>query len=287
MLKKIGYLVLVCWKATSICKLLVVTITIIYHTDVRAQRYAETSGGRSDAMAGTSVAFSDAFSVLNNQAGMPWLSAPSIGVSAHNYYSILGINKLSLAFTIPVNAGALGICSRYTGYDIFSDTKFGAAYGLRLAEELSIGLQISWRRRHFEGYGSDNAVGIEGGMQYLLSEQVMMGIHIWDLIGFNPGEGGQTVSTGARFGTAWQANKKILLTAETDIDIYHPMIIRIGMEYQPRDHFFLRTGISSPQPSITVGAGYRLKNLDISFAASNHWYLGFSPTLSLQYDFLD
>jgi long-subunit fatty acid transport protein len=63
------------------------------------------------------------------------------------------------------------------------------------------------------------------------------------------------------------------------------MVFRAGIEFSVVKNFVLRTGIATNSTLISLGMGYKTKGLSIDLAFSYHQYLGYSPFITLSYNF--
>ncbi|MBI3234640.1 MAG: hypothetical protein HYZ42_11480 [Bacteroidetes bacterium] len=60
---------------------------------------------------------------------------------------------------------------------------------------------------------------------------------------------------------------------------------RSGLEYKPVDKYQFRMGVSTNPLNIGFGFGYSYKIMKLDVSANYHAVLGFSPRLSINFDF--
>jgi hypothetical protein len=95
----------------------------------------------------------------------------------------------------------------------------------------------------------------------------------------------ERVPTLLRAGLLYIFSKKLSMTAEAEKDIDRPERFRFGVEYNPNNILFLRTGVSTGDLQGHFGAGFRLKQLDIDLAVVAGSRLGATPVVGINYRF--
>jgi hypothetical protein len=96
---------------------------------------------------------------------------------------------------------------------------------------------------------------------------------------------GEKVATIMRLGFAYTPVKKLTLLAEIEKDLVFKPNIKLGVDYQIAEKFFLRGGFNSYPLRGTFGFGVHLKQFNLDAGASYHSFLGITPQLSLSYTF--
>jgi hypothetical protein len=72
---------------------------------------------------------------------------------------------------------------------------------------------------------------------------------------------------------------------ELETEMSHKPVLKIATEYRLKDVFTLRGGFRIFPASWAFGAALHHKKTLIEIAADYHYYLGFSPVISIQYIF--
>jgi hypothetical protein len=244
-------------------------------------------GARFAGMGYSGLTLVDLWSVRMNPAGLAGLEKPTAGLFYQSHYLSQDLAQQGLALALPVGNGTLGISGDRFGYSLYNETRLSAAYAMRFGEGLRAAVQMNYLGvRLGENYGSASALAAELGIQAKLSEELWIGAHI-----YNPNRamlGGpydERVPTFVRAGFGYTFSKKLLMTAEAEKDIDRKERFRFGVEYQPNDVLFLRTGISTGDVQGHFGAGIRLNRLDIDLAVAVRSQLGATPIIGLNYRF--
>ena len=258
----------------------------------------DASGGRAGAMGNATVAFSDFWSVYNNQAGLSRIESITAGINYQNRFLVKELGHNAAGFVLPTKTGVFGASMQYFGYSLFNETKIGLAYARSFGEKFSTGIQLDYFSRHIaEGYGNASAFTFELGIQTLVSEGVILGVHI-----FNPVQSGYSgidsdqIPTVFTLGILYEITDEVLIMVESEKDLDYKPLLRSGLEYRLVEQVCFRLGFStlpsregesgfSAANLFTFGFGYEWNNLVTDLSASIHQTLGWSPGISLYYKF--
>jgi len=246
----------------------------------------DPAGARAAGMAHAGLTFTDIWSIYQNQAGLSQIEAPTAGAFYENRFLISELAFAGFAAATPLGEGAIGISYSGFGYSVYRESKVGLAYGLKLGQRLSAGVQLNYQhiRINAENYGSRGVLTAEMGLQMKLSERVTAAAHLYNptrakLDDFND----ERLPTAIRLGVGYQVSDEVLLAAEAEKDIDQTALLRGGIEYHPVEIFYLRVGASTAPNLFTFGLGFAFEQFRFDMAASYHSLLGYSPQASLTY----
>jgi hypothetical protein len=247
-----------------------------------AQGYA---GARSAGLAGNAVTLSDEWSALNNQAGMAFSEGVRAGVFYESRFMMKELGDKGFAASVPVGPGAFGISFRSFGYNLFTTSRAGLAYGIRLSPKLSLGAQANYHRvRIAEGYGSTQTVSVEGGMIYRMNENLTIAFHL-----FNPTRARLAEFNDERMpgilkaGASYAFSQKVRILGEIRKPSDRKPTMAGAIEYQVADAVSLRAGAGANPGTTTFGIGWQFGHWRMDAATSYHTLLGFTPQISLAY----
>ncbi len=255
------------------------------NTPVFSSGYDYPVGGRSFGLANASVMLSDYWSLFHNQAGLAFLENSQAGIH-HNTGIIKQLNHQAIGVVLPTKTGNIGGSCSYFGFSKFHSVKAGLAYAMLLEENLAAGVQLDYLYTHIDGfYGNAHSVTAEIGIIYEPFENILIGTHV-----FNPFQAAQIGSVEKlpmifRFGTGYQVQSNLLLTAEYELDLEKEARFKAGLEHELVEDFYVRTGMTTNPVTNSFGVGYVWSrwSLDVSF--SRHIILGYSPQFSLNITF--
>jgi len=245
-------------------------------------------GARSAGLANSSVTLSDVWSVHQNQAGLGFMRDAAAGVYYESRFMMPELGLSAFSLVVPIKVGAFGLSVRNFGFKSYNESKIGLAYGRAFGENLSIGIQLDYQNVRFADayYGQRSIFTAEIGAIYKLSKAVTIAAHLYNptqskLTDYN----GDRLPSVMRFGLRYQFSKRVFLASEAEKDLYNPVRLRAGIEYQAIDILYLRAGVSGSPLNTCFGFGLQLKKLMIDFAGTFHQVLGFTPQFSLNYQF--
>ncbi|MFT7611225.1 MAG: hypothetical protein ACI9J3_000167 [Parvicellaceae bacterium] len=244
-------------------------------------------GARSAGMAHSSVTLYDVWSTHHNQGGLGWLENATAGVYFENRFAIKELNQMGASVAVPFKGGTFGLNYSGFGWSQYKENKVGLAYGMKLNDKISAGVQANFHSLRLGGnYGSSSALTVEAGIQARVTEELTIGVHI-----FNPTKtklneyNDERIPTIMRFGAGYQFSDKLLITAEAEKDIEFDGIVRVGIEYMPGEKLYIRGGVATNPNIIAFGFGMKFDSFRADIASTYHQVLGFSPQVSLSFDF--
>lgn len=209
----------------------------------------------------------------------------SFSLFAEQRYLQKELGYYAAGFTLPVKNGAFGLAVNYTGFDLYNEKKIGLAYARLFSQKVSGGIQIDYLSTAVSEYGTSTAFTVEAGLMVKVSAKLSTAAHVYNPVAIKSGFADEKIPTLFKLGLSYEAGKKILLLTEVEKDIDHAARFKAGAEYQIADVLHLRGGVATNPSQYSLGAGIRVKDLKIDFAASYHEVLGVTPAISLNYLF--
>ena len=247
-----------------------------------------TIGARASALGGASVALGDVWSANNNQAGLAFVEGVSAGTFFENRFLLKELSLKSLAVAVPVGKGSFGVSVNSFGFNLYNENKFGLGYGMALTKNFAVGVQIDYLQNNITAetiQTTDGALTAELGVIAKFENGLSGGFHIFNPIGARFMDSNNDVPTIFRIGLAHQFSKEVLASVEVEKDIDFEEAVKIGLEYLITEKIYIRGGISTNPFLSSLGVGYQSDRLKIDFASSVHTVLGYTPHISLSYQF--
>jgi hypothetical protein len=270
---------------TKLFSLLLLSICAFYTSIAHADFPEEQPGSRAASLSYSAAALTDSWSLFYNQAGLGFVEYPWVGVHHENRFITPGLNFSAIGAILPVWIGSLGVSVKHLGFSQFGQTKFGLAYGMKLAPTLSAGVQLSAHHVFLAGeYGSALVLSAEAGIIYSPTDRINVGFHI-----VNPTRSKlleeQRIPTLLNIGVAYQISEMVLVTSGVEKSIDDPFSFKAGVEFMPIKNLAFRTGMASNPSLISFGVGYQVASLQIDMAFTRHEILGYTPHFSIAYLF--
>ena len=274
------------WFYCTLIASTIFAIPILYGSLCHAQSYG-FSGSRSQALANASVCLEDVFSYHNNPANSAEISSVSFGLAYENRFLLKELQHQSYAVSIPLGRGVFSIGGNTFGYRDYRTFKNGLGYSMRLLDALSVGVQINHQMVRLSGpYGINQTLTGEFGLAYKVSKSWRFGIAVFNL-GRNEmiEEPMERYPTSMRIGTAYNVSKMVLLVAELEKDILHPVRFKSGVEYKPLQNLLFRIGFVTHPIELSFGLGWVFSSrYHLDFGTQYHQILGWSPNISFRCD---
>jgi len=267
--------------------LLLIFLTTIIISDTDASNDIFPTGGKSTAMAGASVTNRDIWSAFNNQAGLASIRNVSAGLIYENKFLLKELGSKAGVFALPVSTGTFALSFSQFGFNLYNENKIGLAYAMPLGRNFTAGVQLDYLLTQLaEDYGHKGLFTFEIGLMAKLSEKMYMGAQI-----YNPARVKLTdyveerIPSYISFGMTYIFSKSVNLVAEAEKDINYKPVFRMGVEYEFVKNVYVRTGLASNPSLFSFGFGVNVKKFKIDFGSSRHNALGYSPAISLMYNF--
>lgn len=223
----------------------------------------------------------------SNQAAMGFATESSVSVYYANTGLAEGVNNFMAMGQFHLKkGGTIGFSGSYYGYELFNDKKIGIAYGLKLADFVSIGAQIDVLNNKVSGYGSNTAVTFELGALFKINKNVQLGAHVYNPARVRYGKDTEErVPTVFRLGATYTTKDKVWITGEIEQDLDMNLAFRAGIDYKVNQYFFVRAGMLTYPLSGTLGVGLAYKGLRFEVLGAYQKITGISPHLGISYVF--
>ena len=266
-------------------KIITCLIILLFHGYHVLANGNDGVGARSTALGGFSTTLSDVWSTNNNQAGLGYLENITGGIYYESRFLLKETAFKAGAFALPTKLGSFGLSVTSFGYSLYNETKAGLSYGQKLGEKISVGVQLNYLNVKLnQDYGQKATFTAAVGLIAKLSNELSMGVHVYNptrvkLTDYN----NEKVPTIMKLGLDYKFSEKVFIAFETEKNIDHAGVVKVGVEYNAIDILYLRGGISTNPTMSSFGFGIKLKEFKLDVSSSFHQTLGLTPAISLIY----
>jgi len=258
---------------------------IILFSVLNATAFAQNTNVTSNSLGGCGLTQTNVWSNLSNQSGLAEITQLSVGVSTKNSFGIKELSSHVAIFALPVSGGVFGLNVAYTGFELYNETKIGLAFGKKLSKSFNVGIQADYLGIYADGSTNNkNSFTFEIGAQKRLMRDLTLGTHIFNPIAVKLNET-EVIPTIFKLGLRYDANSKVSVFTETELENGENGILKAGLEYKIIEQLQLRTGFSTNPAKNTFGIGYTLNNIKVDIAINRHQLLGYSPQFSVSSTF--
>ena len=203
-------------------------------------------------------------------------------------FMVEGMGYCFAGVALPTKSGTWGADIIHYGNSDYHEQKVSIDYAMLLGRAVSAGVAFHYLHSGTSDayYTPQNMFTFSLALQYLPSDRITVGFKAFNPIAVRL-DSYDNVHIPAMFnlGMAYAFMDELIGVAEVEKQLYRPSTLRFGVEYCFYEQFFLCTGISTNP--VVYSMGFRMQWHDVGFnmAAQMHQSLGFTPQLSLNYQF--
>lgn len=272
-------------------RLIVIAMVFLLNSKGYAANDNYNIGARATALGHTSIVFKDLWSIANNQAGMAFVKRPVVGLAYEERFMKTEMGLKTVAFVLPTEQlGSFGVSYTHFGDSDYNETRINIGYAMKLGRKFSIGLAFNYLGMSVSAPSEGSSTGTitgELGMMVEPVKNLWLSAHVFNPFGvsINDYQYEEKIPTLLRLGALYYFDKDILMVAEVEKDIDFDTRVKIGAEYTLQEKFIFRAGITTNPSEYSAGIGLNFNMLRIDFAFYKHQYLGYTPSISLAYNF--
>ena len=245
------------------------------------------AGAREAALSQAVIALAGPFTVFNNQAFLTENKSPALGICYWQPYFIRGYSESALSLVFPAASAVFGVGVAQSAVASYKESSIGLAIAKKLTRKLSAGLLFNYFNLNFpEESRRKGSFQVDGGIRYKHSDKLALGFHLRNMVQtkLETFQYNLSFPLVVRVGASYRLTERVLLTGETVFEKFCGIGVRCGMEYQLRDNFRVRGGISTNPFQHACGFGYDLNFCQLDFALVHHEILGYSPLFSINFN---
>ena len=228
-----------------------------------------------------STEHTDVFSFVNNQAALAQVKGTTVGVYGEQRFLLSATSVYTAALAIPSKMGNFGVSVKYLGFKNFNENQIGLAYARSLGKKVNIGVQFNYYGYKVPAYNNANTVNFELGAVVHLTDQLNVGVHVYNPVGGKLSKTDEKLTSAYKFGLGYDASDRFFVSAEIVKEENFPVNMNAGIQYQFAKQFFARAGLASATSTGYAGVGLAWDNFRLDISGSYHPQLGISPGLLL------
>jgi hypothetical protein len=221
----------------------------------------------------------------SNQAGIAAEQQLTIAVAYENEFLNPELSRQSAVIVYPHKNNAFGLSIQDYGFSAYSEQRIAFAYARNFGNAVFAAINFNFHQLKISQYGSAETYSVEIGLQYPVNEKLLLGAHI-----ANPNRSNfsshvnAAIPVSIEFGVAYSSTKNTLFSTEIIKTLNSTTDVRTGIEYTI-GRMAARGGFSVNPFRQYAGFGFSYAGFQIDAAISSHLALGYSPQLSLSYEF--
>ena len=209
---------------------------------------------------------------------------PQLGFHAGNQFMIREMNEAGIAFILPQKNGAFGFSGQYSGGGIFAGFSGSSSMGLKINEQLGIGLSMELTGFKWTDQAPSLGMQAKGGMLYWINPKTGLGFQVnqWFPLGKGVGNSNRFLReliTG--IGTA--VNEQLYLCLEIRKRTNELTEISGLVEWQAAASIGLLAAIHTTNHLFMMGITKSREKNKWGIFFSNHPQLGLSGSLTMNH----
>ncbi|SFD10960.1 hypothetical protein SAMN05518672_101518 [Chitinophaga sp. CF118] len=223
--------------------------------------------------------FQQVFTAMQNQAALAYIPVLSAGVSTERRFMLKALSMHTVTLALPVPPGTFAFTLQQAGYSAYHQQQMGVAYGRKLGNKLSIGMQVDYFSKAIRQYGRADAVTFELGCLLHITPQLHAGLHAFNPVAGKLGNEPMPVIYTA--GLGYEVSDAFLISAAVIQQDDATPATSIMCEYRIIPQLSLQLGLSPDPQFSSAAASFTLGSMRIFLSATHHPQLGFTPTTSI------
>ena len=248
--------------------------------------FGQTPGPRLMAMGSGGLAVSDIWSVHQNPAGITVFKRPMLSVAYEQHFLDTEVSTQSAVLVFPILRNAFGLSFQRYGLNEYTEQIAGFCYAKSFGDSFSLAIGLRYYQLSIPQYGSAKAFAFDVGAKLKVTNKFSIGSHV-----SNPSRSlynnfsSAALPVKLSLGSSFQLTDKILVVADIRKYLEFPLDGIVGMEYNIIKWMSLRGGLSVNPFKQYTGLGIKHNKIQIDFSVASHLSLGYSPQISLGYEF--
>ena len=224
------------------------------------------------------------WSSFHNQALLAFNQSLRVSAGYENRFGLRELGTTTAGLTIPAGKASAAAAVSHFGFSGFRRDAVVAACGLMLGKALAAGVQADYFSEKADGgYGYTRYLTFEAGALIIPSENVRIGLHIFNPLpnSLRKNDLPMVISAGAGI----KLNSSLFAGAEAEMSSGLKPLVRTGFEYEAVKRLWLRAGYSTENNSFSFGTGFRFGTVTGDLGFVSHETLGFTSSVSFTCSF--
>jgi hypothetical protein len=248
--------------------------------------YGQNPGPRLMAMGSGGLAVSDIWSVHQNPAGITVFKRPMLSVAYEQHFLDTEVSTQSAVLVFPFPRNVVGLSFQRYGLNEYTEQLVGICYAKGFGDSFSLAIGLRYYQLSISQYGSAKAFCFDVGAKLKVTSVFSLASHV-----SNPNRSlysdlpSAALPVKLSLGSSFQFTDKILVVADIRKHLDYPLDGIVGMEYNIIKWMSLRGGISVNPFKQYTGFGINYNDIQIDFSVASHPTLGYSPQISIGYEF--
>ncbi|MEX2116306.1 MAG: hypothetical protein WEB37_05415 [Bacteroidota bacterium] len=245
----------------------------------------EPWSARHRALSGARCAvYADPASVAVNPSGIA--SLESIAATISYIPGVVGLPELkthSITCGVPTSFGGIGIGARRFGFDLYRETSLLVGGGVKVDDEMAVGVCSEFRRYEIKGYGAQTIVLLNCGAVKRLHEALAVSGTIHNALNATLGKKRERIPRTISLGVLVTLGSEFLGVCEIEKSTRDPAFLKAAIEFRPLPPVALRAGFSTDPMVWNFGCSVSAGFLSFGYGGTNYGVLGWTHQLDVDF----
>lgn len=241
-------------------------ILVAWCNHVYAQSAATDLGARAQALGYAASCLSDAWSTLNNPAGLASQRQPVAACTYDAFAGFSPFNRIAAVVAVPTSIGTVGAGIYRFGDNLYNEHLLTAAFANTLGIA-SLGGRIQYIQYRADGLGTRGLISLSAGGITRLTPTLRIGACISNIL--QPvvdRENNERLPTRLTLGAGITLSENVCWAAEATQDLGYSTTWKTGLEYTVQKTFIFRMGFNLSPNAYFAGMGYRRQRFLLDYA---------------------
>lgn len=246
-------------------------------------------GAKARGLGGASVALEyDVWSAVNSQAQSAWSKNVELGAFYEQRYMLKELSLFAFCGIVPFGNGSFSASMSYQGYGDYNEMLTGLGYAMRLSKKISLSVRLDYLtiRTIADDYNG-NMFTFEIGASYKPNDRLNFAFHTFNPIGTKASGESYVNEKLAVFrgGGAFMLSDFATVLTEAEYSNDYGTVAKVGLLLSFDGKYEIYGGFNTNPNLLSFGLGYTWRDIKIDFYSRYHFVLGYTPGLSLSYQF--
>ena len=264
----------------------IIALLVLCDISLQAQLFQD-AGAISTSMAGLNVNNNNVWSVNNNIGQLSKIECTTISISTFQPFLIKDFSTSNIVLGMPVSEGAFGFNYSNSGNKHLQMHNLGIGFSKQMGSNFHSGIKVNYSIINAGDFYNKRSVwNADLGMSAALSKELELGVIIKNatlskIADYN----NERLTTNFQIGASYHFSKDLIVQTGLEKNINYPASFLAAINYKPNEKIIINGGIASNPSLAAFGISLIQKKFTLSFATQIHQYLGWSPDISIIYQF--
>lgn len=205
-----------------------------------------------------------------------------------NRYGIKELSTYAGTFNFPNKYLNIGVYMSRYGFKAYHETLSSFNMYRKLSSYIGLGIRVNYMNLHYSDRESNKSLlTADIGLLVQPLEHFILSVLAINPFCIDLKVNGRKIEVPIilSVGASYQLSDSFLVVAEVEKDFVYPVLVKLGMEYNPVKQLNIRVGMYGKPFTPTFGVGVKLSSFSFDLAFNKHPVLGFCSCCGLSFNY--